>query len=141
MMKFFKALVFAVIPWYPIALFISYVTYDVMQINYAISDGVALIGSSIISIFIFSSLYKERNISLMSTMSTTISAVKDIKDSIEFDLEEKSADFYAKAEEEYDKGEVNKGLWSQAFIKSKGDESLRKLEYMKLRVKQLKKNT
>lgn len=32
-------------------------------------------------------------------------------------------------------------LWSQALIKAKGDEKLRKVEYMKLRAKQLKTNT
>ena len=71
--------------------------------------------------------------------SDTISAIKDIKDNIESNLEEKHADLYAKAEEEYDNGEIDKGLWSQALVKAKGDEKLRKVEYMKLRAKQLKK--
>jgi D-alanyl-D-alanine carboxypeptidase len=47
---------------------------------------------------------------------------------------------YAKAEEEYDSGKINKGLWSQALVKAKGDEKLRKIEYMKLRVKHLKRS-
>jgi len=34
----------------------------------------------------------------------------------------------------------DEGLWSQAFFKAKGDESLRKLEYIKLRVRYLKKH-
>jgi hypothetical protein len=128
-MKFFKALIFAAIPWYPIGWAISQVTGN---------GYLPVFGTSIISIIIFFFIYKTSSVNIASM---TIGAVKDMKDSIEFDLEEKSANFYAKAEDEYDKGEVNKGLWSQAFIKSKGDESLRKLEYMKLRVKQLKKNT
>ena len=49
------------------------------------------------------------------------------------------ADLYHIAEEEYDRGEMDKGLWSQALVKAKGDEKLRKVEYIKLRVKQLKK--
>ena len=72
--------------------------------------------------------------------SSAIGAVKDIKDGIEFNLEQKSADLYAQAEEGYNNGEIDKRLWSQALIKAKGDESLRKVEYMKLRAKQLKKN-
>lgn len=71
--------------------------------------------------------------------SDTIGAMKDIKENIESSLEDKYADLYAKAEEEYDNGEIDKGLWSQALVKAKGDEKLRKVEYMKLRAKQLKK--
>ena len=52
----------------------------------------------------------------------------------------KHTDLYAKAEEEYDSGKINKGLWSQALVKAKGDEKLRKIEYMKLRVKHLKRS-
>jgi hypothetical protein len=133
-MKFFKALIFAVIFWYPIGYALAYVMKHKMHmVN---GDGFATIGTSIISVFIFFYFYDYRNFSLTST----IGAVKDMKESIEFDLEEKSADFYAQAEEEFDEGVIDKGLWSQAFVKSKGNENLRKLEYMKLRVKQLKKN-
>ena len=71
--------------------------------------------------------------------SDTIGAVKDIKENIESSVEGRHADLYAKAEEEYDNGEIDKGLWSQALIKAKGDEKLRKVEYMKLRAKQHKK--
>ena len=53
----------------------------------------------------------------------------------------KLANFYAVAEEEYDGGMVDKGLWSQAIVEAKGDESLRKVEYMKLRVMQLKRES
>lgn len=71
--------------------------------------------------------------------SDTIGAVKDIRENIESSVEGKYAELYAKAEEEYDNGEIDKGLWSQALVKAKGDEKLRKVEYMKLRAKQLKK--
>ncbi|MDG1463441.1 MAG: hypothetical protein P8R04_07675 [Gammaproteobacteria bacterium] len=73
--------------------------------------------------------------------SDTIGAVKDIKENIESSVGGRHADLYAKAEEEYDSGEIDKGLWSQALIKAKGDEKLRKVEYMKLRAKQHKKKT
>ncbi len=51
----------------------------------------------------------------------------------------KKADLYARAEEECDRGEMDKDLWSQALVKAKGNEHFRKVEYIKLRVKQLKK--
>ncbi len=76
----------------------------------------------------------------ISISSDAIGAIKDIKETIEFNLEEKQSDLFAQAEEEYDNGEIDKGLWSQALVKAKGEENLRKVEYMKMRVKQLKKN-
>ena len=75
-----------------------------------------------------------------SIASDAIGAVKDMKENIESNLDAKQADLYAKAEEEYDSGKINKGLWSQALVKAKGDEKLRKIEYMKLRVKHLKRS-
>ena len=62
---------------------------------------------------------------------------KEIKEYID---DSDHADLYHIAEEEYDRGEMDKGLESQAYVKAKGDEKLRKVEYIKLRVKQLKKN-
>lgn len=73
-----------------------------------------------------------------SIASDAIGAIKDMKETIELKIEEKDSDFFAQAEEEYDNGNINKGLWSQALVKAKGNESLRKFEYMKMRVKQLK---
>ena len=48
------------------------------------------------------------------------------------------SEFYAVAEKEVDDNAVDGGLWSKALIEANGDESLRKIEYMKLRVQQLK---
>ena len=132
-MKFIKSIIFAAIPWYPI----GWAIYEITR-----EDELALVGTSIISIIIFFvSMNKLSGNESGTTMaSSAIGAVKDIKDGIEFNLEQKSADLYAQAEEEYNNGEIDKGLWSQALIKAKGDENLRKVEYMKLRAKQLKKN-
>ena len=133
-MKFIKAIIFAAIPWYPIGWAIFEMTKE---------EEFALVITSIISLVIFFvSMNKLSGNETGTTMvSSAIGTVKDIKDGIEFNLEQKSADLYAQAEEEYNNGEIDKGLWSQALIKAKGDENLRKVEYMKLRVKQLKKNT
>lgn len=40
---------------------------------------------------------------------------------------------------EFESGKIDKGLWSQALVNAKGDEQIRKAEYMKLRVTQLKR--
>lgn len=71
--------------------------------------------------------------------SDALGAIKDVKETIESNIDSKQADLYARAENEYENGEIDKGLWSQALVKAKGDEKLRKVEYMKLRVKQLKR--
>ena len=131
-MNFIKAIIIAAIPWYPI----GWATYKLTQ-----EDELALIVTSVISLIIFlASINKLRGSEGgTSIASSAIGAVKDFKDGVEFNLEQKSADLYAQAEEEYNNGEIDKGLWSQALIKAKGDENLRKVEYMKLRAKQLKK--
>jgi len=71
--------------------------------------------------------------------SDAIGAIKDIKESIESNIDSKQAEYFAIAEQEYEDGKIDKGLWSQALVKAKGNENLRKVEYMKLRAKQLKK--
>jgi len=68
-----------------------------------------------------------------------INIIKDAKEIIESNIDCGQAEFLATAEEECDEGRVDKGLWSQALVKAKGNENLRKVEYMKLRAKQLKK--
>ena len=132
-MNFIKALILAAIPWYPIGWAIYEVTGE---------DGLALVVTSIISIVIFfiaiNKLGSDESGSAM--VSNVFGTIRDMKDGVEFNLEQKSADLYAQAEEEYDNGKIDKGLWSQALIKAKGEESLRKVEYMKLRAKQLKTN-
>jgi hypothetical protein len=54
-------------------------------------------------------------------------------------VDDKDLELYAIAEQEIKDDVINNGLWSQALVKAKGDENLRKVEYIKLRVKQLKK--
>lgn len=49
------------------------------------------------------------------------------------------AHFSSIAEDEVDDSEVDSGLWSEALIKSHGDESRRKIMYMRLRAAQLLK--
>ncbi len=49
--------------------------------------------------------------------------------------------YLAMAESEVERGEIDKRLWSKALVDARGDESLRKVEYMKLRAKQIKVDT
>ncbi|MDR1124680.1 MAG: V-type ATPase subunit a family protein [Deltaproteobacteria bacterium] len=53
------------------------------------------------------------------------------------DTDKRDIQYYGQAEEEINNGEVQKDLWSLALVKAKGKEELRKVEYIKLRVKQL----
>ncbi len=52
--------------------------------------------------------------------------------------DEEEHELYAQAEQECDSGNVIKGLWSKAIVNAKGNEEVRKIEYMKLRVAQLR---
>jgi hypothetical protein len=49
------------------------------------------------------------------------------------------AQYYAIAEAEVDAGKADPGLWSQALIAAKGVEAMRKVEYLKLRARQLRR--
>lgn len=55
-----------------------------------------------------------------------------------YESSEEENKLYAQAEQECESGDIVKGLWSKAIVKAKGNEDLRKIEYMKLRVAQLK---
>jgi len=77
--------------------------------------------------------------SAKETIADGVSYIKTTSEDISSLVDDKDAEFYALAEQEIKDDVINNGLWSQALIKAKGDENLRKIEYMKLRVKQLKK--
>ncbi len=70
--------------------------------------------------------------------SDALGALKDVKETIESNIDSKQAEFFLIAEQEYEDGEIDNGLWSQAIVKAKGDENLRKVEYMKLKSKTIK---
>jgi len=77
--------------------------------------------------------------SIKQSVADGISYVKATREEMISLIEDKDAELYAIAEQEIIDEVINNGLWSQALVKAKGDENLRKVEYMKLRVKQLKK--
>ena len=49
--------------------------------------------------------------------------------------------YYAIAEQEVDSQNVDSGLWAKALVNAKGNEEVRKAEYIKLRAKQLQKDS
>ena len=71
-------------------------------------------------------------------ITDAISYAKATSDDITSRLDEIDGEFYATAEEEIDNGEIDRGLWSKAFVQAKGEENLRKAIYIELRAKQLK---
>jgi len=71
-------------------------------------------------------------------ITDAISYAKHTSDDITSRLDEIDGEFYATAEEEIENGDIDRGLWSKAFVQAKGEESLRKAMYMELRAKQLK---
>jgi hypothetical protein len=79
--------------------------------------------------------------SMVDIVSDSLLKLQSTKDLITSNIDSKNAALFAQAEQEVSDGDIDKGLWSQSLVKAKGDENLRKVEYMKLRVKQIKKNT
>ena len=69
----------------------------------------------------------------------TVASYKKAKNAIETVVDLDDADLYALAEKEVLDGKADPGLWSRALVKANGQENLRKTEYMKLRVTQLKR--
>jgi hypothetical protein len=115
--------------WFPL----NYILKDTISIGQAIAIIIAIL-AMIIS-------FKTLKIKL-TTKEAIVNAILYMKFTCEevFSLvNDKDAEFYAIAEQEIKDNVINNGLWSQALVKAKGDEKYRKVEYIKLRVKQLKK--
>ena len=77
----------------------------------------------------------------LNILSDMVSTVQNATDSVLSTINEKDAPYYAIAEQEINEGKRDEGLWSQALVKAEGNENKRKTEYIKMRVKQLKRTT
>jgi hypothetical protein len=82
---------------------------------------------------------RDKNRSGADIVADAVERVADAKEAVEMRIQSHSPDLLAQAEREVESGEIDAGLWSQALVKAKGNEQLRKVEYMKLRAKQLKR--
>ena len=97
---------------------------------------IGVITGIVATIFTFNMFPKK---SVKESVADSVSFVKNTKNGISEMVNEDDSGYYAIAEQEIIDGEMDKGLWSQALVAAEGDESKRKIEYMKLRVKQLKR--
>lgn len=75
---------------------------------------------------------------LSNSIAEGAASIRSFKDSVDVRIEKNENELFAFAEAEVDEGRQNKGLWSKALIQANGDESRRKIEYMKLRMKQIR---
>ncbi|MCK9373095.1 MAG: hypothetical protein M0P91_07840 [Sulfuricurvum sp.] len=89
---------------------------------------------------IYISFKKLVSTSFKESIANGVAYIKTATEDISSLIDDKDSKFYATAEQEIKDTIIDNGLWSQALVKAKGDENLRKVEYMKLRVKQLKKD-
>lgn len=99
--------------------------------NTALGIAIGIIVGAIVIYLVYQKTSKDE--SIQKSLADVVSYIKSINTL----ADEIDPQLYAIAEEEVDNGKMDKGLWSQALIHAKGDESLRKVEYMKLRAKQL----
>jgi len=109
----------------------------ILEVNSQQGEPIAIF-IGIISV-VFTYKYFNDNKSMKETIADGVSYVKTTSEDISSLVDDKDSELYAIAEQEIKDDVINNGLWSQALVKAKGDENLRKIEYMKLRVKQLKK--
>jgi len=72
-------------------------------------------------------------------IADVVSYAEDAKDSITSKIEEKNDAFFEIAGNEIDNNEMEGAAWAKALVKAKGDENQRKVEYIKVRVRQLKR--
>lgn len=56
-------------------------------------------------------------------------------------FKEPELQYYGQAEKELNDGTVDQGLWAKALVSAKGNEDVRKAEYIKLRARQLQKSS
>ena len=133
-----KSIIISVAVFFAVALFVNEFTSLERSGNEAdiILGTIAAIIAGVIALISF---WIKSGKSSASIASNALGAIKDVKETIESNIDSKQAEYFAIAEQEYEDGKIDKGLWSQALVKAKGDENLRKVEYMKLRAKQLKK--
>ena len=120
-----------------IGMFLSaYILAVILKVDSQQGEPIAIFTGIIFMIFTYKYFKKK---SIKETIADAVSYVKTTSEDISSLVDDKDAKFYAIAEQELKDDVINNGLWSQALVKANGDENLRKIEYMKLRVKQLKK--
>lgn len=74
-------------------------------------------------------------------LAQTVTTLREVREEVADRVNESSgqAHFYAIAENEVNEDSYDRGLWSRALVEAKGNEDLRKVEYIRLRVRQLQR--
>jgi hypothetical protein len=111
--------------------------------NEAMADEVAVMfGAAAAVAYLAYAFLKGRTAveAVTQTISGTITQVQDIRNRVQSSVTMSVSEYLAQAEDEVDRGQIDRGLWAQALLNAKGDEKLRKVEYMKLRARQLQGN-
>jgi len=80
-----------------------------------------------------------KNKSITDIVYSTVSSFKNVGDAVASRMNENDTPYYAQAEKEIASNNQDTGLWAQSLVYADGNFEKRKIEYMKLRVKQLKR--
>lgn len=129
-----------------ITFFLGAVTVEIFMVergstNFQIIQISAVVTILIIAIIATIITYKQfPKKEIKQSIAEAVSFARKTKNDITDMTITDDSELFAIAENEVNDGVVSNGLWSQALVSAEGDESKRKIEYMKLRVKQLKKH-
>ena len=105
-------------------------------------DTITLSGAILVSLVTWRiSFMQLKNKSITDIFYGAISSFKNVGDAVASRMDENDTSYYAQAEKEIANNNQDTGLWAQALVYAEGDFEKRKIEYMKLRVKQLKRKT
>lgn len=132
-MKLMASIIISVVIFFATALLVETTTH--------IRGDTEIVLCGVVAAIVFAYMLIFRGKHSTDAIADTLTTIKSTRDSISSRMEDADPFLYAVAEKEINDGEINEGLWSQALVKAKGDESLRKVEYMKLRVRELKKDS
>jgi len=130
-MKYIISLTVGVILFYLSGL-LTYEITDDEGMSYFVGISIGVIAAA----FVFKIKGK---VSLKKITADGVAKIKSTIEDISSLVDIKDTSFFAIAEKEIIDDDLDEGLWALALVKSKGDEKLRKVEYIKLRVKQLRK--
>lgn len=121
---------------------VAYVGAILAYYNIDHSDSTAIVSASVVGLVVLVILLKSflsKNNPVEAITSDLVS-FRETKEALQFKSDEHDDELYAQAEMEINDGIIDQGMWSRALVNASGSEELRKVEYMKLRVRQLRNN-
>ena len=120
------------------SLFFGLILSEVTVFDFTGSVAAASFSMIIVAVISYPGFYRIfKNVpTIKKLLSSAVSYSKDVSEGMKI-----APEFYAVAEQEILDNEVDKGLWAKALVNAKGNEDLRKVKYIKLRAKQLQKES